>query len=331
LAVILTFFVAHWILSVFFQTFFLHRYGAHRMFTMSKGWERFFHLCTFFFQGSSYLNPRGYAILHREHHAFSDTERDPHSPWHANGFLDMMWKTKIRYEGLVKRTITPESRFEGGYPEWPLLDRLADSWAMRIAFGTAYTLVYIFFAPHWAWFALLPAHYLMGPIHGAIVNWGGHKVGYRNFESDDKSRNTLVFDFLTLGELFQNNHHKYGMAPSFAVRWFEIDPSYAVIRVLAAVGILQLGKEQKGRYVVEEEVVPALGGELPLASPELPYSPRSLPGARAFSCPARRAIHPRRAVTASSRPTLWPLSPLAACSRDPRAASSDPPPRWEAS
>ena len=31
---ILTLFVAHWTFSVFAQTFFLHRYGAHRMFTM---------------------------------------------------------------------------------------------------------------------------------------------------------------------------------------------------------------------------------------------------------------------------------------------------------
>src|SRR3954453_2087820 len=92
--IIIAFFILHWQLSVFFQTFFLHRYGAHRMFTMSKGWERFFHLCTFVFQGSSYLNPRAYAWLHREHHAFSDTERDPHSPHHAKGFGDMMWKTK---------------------------------------------------------------------------------------------------------------------------------------------------------------------------------------------------------------------------------------------
>ena len=45
------FFIAHWQLSVFFQTFFLHRYGAHRMFTMSKGWERFFYLCTYVTQG----------------------------------------------------------------------------------------------------------------------------------------------------------------------------------------------------------------------------------------------------------------------------------------
>ena len=77
---ILVFFVLHWQLSVFFQSFYLHRYGAHRQFSMSKGWERFFHFSTWAVQGSSFLNPRSYAIMHRMHHAFSDTSRDPHSP-----------------------------------------------------------------------------------------------------------------------------------------------------------------------------------------------------------------------------------------------------------
>jgi len=31
----------------------------------------------------------------------------------------------------------------------------------------------------------------MGPIHGAIVNWAGHKYGYQNFDNGDRSRNTL--------------------------------------------------------------------------------------------------------------------------------------------
>ena len=81
----------------------------------------------------------------------------------------------------------------------------------------------------------------MGPIHGAIVNWCGHKYGYANFDNGDNSRNTLVFDFVTMGELFQNNHHKYGSSPNFAVRWFELDPCYQVMRVLSAVGIIELG------------------------------------------------------------------------------------------
>src|SRR5436190_11483224 len=135
---ILVFFVSHWLLSVFFQTFFQHRYGAHKQFTMSKGWERFFHLCTYVAQGSSFLTPRGYAILHRMHHAYSDTEKDPHSPlFHSNVFT-MMWKTKSRYDDFAYRRVAPEPRFEGGLPEWPLLDKLGQSWAMRIFWIVAY-------------------------------------------------------------------------------------------------------------------------------------------------------------------------------------------------
>ena len=39
------------------------------------------------------------------------------------------------------------------------------------------------------------------------MNWCGHRYGYKNFDNGDQSRNTLVFDVLTSGELFQNDHH----------------------------------------------------------------------------------------------------------------------------
>jgi stearoyl-CoA desaturase (delta-9 desaturase) len=246
LLAIALFFVAHWTLSVFFQTFFLHRYGAHRQFTMSPTWERVFHFLTFLTQGSSYLNPRAYAILHREHHAFSDTPRDPHSPHIHTNVATMMWRTKTRYEGLRHHEIEPEPRFAGPTPEWKGLDAISDRWTTRLGFGVAYTLFYIAFAPGPIYFLLLPAHFLMGPIHGAIVNWCGHKYGYRNFDSADRSRNALPWDFVTLGELFQNNHHHAGTRPNFAVRWFEIDPAYFAIRTMAAFGVIRLAAEGAG-------------------------------------------------------------------------------------
>jgi stearoyl-CoA desaturase (delta-9 desaturase) len=241
---VLVFFSAHWLLSIFCQTFFLHRYASHRQFTMTRAWERVFYLATVATQGASFLVPRAYAILHREHHAFSDGPGDPHSPHVFPSLWRMMWATRIRYTGLVERTIHPEPRFEGGYPEWRRLVRLADHWGVRIAWGVLYTLFYVAFAPAWM-FVLLPIHYLMGPVHGAIVNWCGHKYGYRNFKTSDQSRNTLPFDFLTLGELFQNNHHRFAMAPRFAVRWFEVDPTYWVIRLFAALGIIRLDHPQR--------------------------------------------------------------------------------------
>jgi len=248
---ILVFFFAHWVLSIFAQTFFLHRYGAHKMFTMSPGWERFFYVFSFVAQGPSFLIPRAYAILHREHHAFADTERDPHSPLFHPNAMAMMWHTKARYDGYAYRRIEPEARFDGDVPEWMALDRLSQQWTTRILLGTLYTLFYLHFMPNAWWLLLLPVHFVMGPIHGAIVNWAGHMYGYRNFDLRDDSRNTLPFDFLTMGELFQNNHHKYGQRPNFAVRWFEIDPCWQVMRVLVWTGVIRT-REQTWQLAHEQ-------------------------------------------------------------------------------
>ncbi len=126
---IVIFFSAHWVVAAFFQSFFHHRYASHRMFTMGPRTERTFHFLTYLVQGPSYLSPRAYAVLHREHHAYSDTEA---------------------------------------------------------------------------------------------------------------SRNFLPFDFLTLGELFQNNHHRAASRLNFAWRRFEFDPTYAVTRLLAWARVIRL-------------------------------------------------------------------------------------------
>jgi stearoyl-CoA desaturase (Delta-9 desaturase) len=246
MAAVIAFFSFHWLSSVFCQTFFLHRYGAHRQFSLSHRWERAFHLLTYMTQGSSYLNPRGYAILHRMHHAFSDTPRDPHSPVHEPNLFSMMWKTKKSYDDFAYRRVEPEARFDGGVPDWPLLDKVGQSWVMRVGWGAAYTGFYVAFAPSFWWFLLLPAHFIMGPIHGAIVNYCGHKFGYRNFAQDDQSKNTLVFDFVTMGELFQNNHHAFAMSPNFAARRFELDPTYPIIVLFSKLGIIKDLSPQRG-------------------------------------------------------------------------------------
>lgn len=239
-------FVGHWLVSVLFQSLFQHRYAAHRMYTMGPRTERVLHLLTYLVQGTSYLSPRGYAILHREHHAFSDTDRDPHSPHNFKDAVRMMLFTKTRYDDYAYERRLPEARFLGGYPEWKFVDKtLGQSWFMRIAWGVVYTGVYFVFATSPWQFLLLPIHFVMGPVHGAIVNWCGHKYGYQNFDNGDKSRNTLPVDVLTMGELFQNNHHKYGMSPNFAARRWEIDPTWQVMRVLAKLKIIEIATPQR--------------------------------------------------------------------------------------
>lgn len=240
--VILIFFLCHWFLSLFFQTFFLHRYASHRMFKMHPFWEKFFYMMTFLSQGSSFLNPRAYAIMHRMHHAYSDTEKDPHSPHFIEDVWGLMIKTKNIYLQYVNFQIEPEPAFRDRYPTWPLIDRIGDLWVTRSIFILLYITFYVYFAEYWWMFLLLPIHFLMGPIHGAVVNWCGHKYGYSNYDNDDHSKNTLPLDFLMLGELFQNNHHKKPNSVNFASRWFEFDPSYPIIKMLHALHIIRLRK-----------------------------------------------------------------------------------------
>ncbi|HKC66739.1 MAG TPA: acyl-CoA desaturase [Bacteroidia bacterium] len=241
--VILIFFLAHWFLSLFCQTFFLHRYGAHKMFTTNPFWEKFFYFLTFISQGSSFLNPRAYAILHRMHHAYSDTEKDPHSPHFFKDVWQMTMHTKEIYSNYAARKVEPEKPFRGNYPEWPIIDKIGDMWLVRILFGVLYVLFYVKFATAWWMFLLLPIHFFMGPIHGAIVNWCGHKYGYSNYDNDDHSKNTLPVDIFLMGELMQNNHHKKPNSVNFAQKKFEIDPSYQIIKVLTWLRIIKLRRE----------------------------------------------------------------------------------------
>jgi len=209
---------------------------------MEPFWEKFFYLVLLISQGSSFLNPRAYAILHRMHHAYSDTEKDPHSPHFFKDVFGMMIATKNMYLNYLRYKIEPEPAFRGNYPEWPLIDRIGDSWLWRIGCGLFYIGFYVVFANHWWMFILLPIHFLMGPLHGAIVNWCGHKYGYSNHDNEDHSKNSLPWDFLLMGELFQNNHHKKPNSPNFATKWWEFDPTYPVMKVLHWVRIIKIRK-----------------------------------------------------------------------------------------
>jgi len=212
------------------------------MFKMELFWERFFYLILLISQGSSFLNPRAYAILHRMHHAYSDTEKDPHSPHFFKDVFGMMIATKNMYMNYLQFKVQPEPAFQGNYPEWPIVDKIGNSWAWRIACGLFYIGFYVAFANHWWLYLLLPIHFLMGPLHGAIVNWCGHKYGYSNHDNDDHSKNSLPWDFLLMGELFQNNHHKKPNSPNFATKWWEFDPTYPVMKVLHWMRIIKIRK-----------------------------------------------------------------------------------------
>ena len=175
------------------------------------------------------------------HHAYADTEKDPHSPKYDENVFTMMWRTKSNYQSINKKQIEVDERFTRNVPQWESFDKIASSMVSRVLWTGLYVAYFAVFATAlWQWL-FLPVVILMAPIHGAIINWYGHIYGYVNFKVQDTSKNLFPFDFLMMGEGYHNNHHKDGTRANFGgVRWHEIDPTYIIIRVLNSVGLIRL-------------------------------------------------------------------------------------------
>lgn len=237
---ILLFLVIHWYVSLFFQTFFHHRYAAHKMFTMSRTWEKIFFWCCFITQGSSYISPYAYGIMHRLHHAHADTKDDPHSPNNSPNFLTMLLQTRNNYFRIFCGKVSVEERYKKEVPQWFAFDRCIHNWWMRVICGAVYLSVYIMLATSWWMYLFLPLTIAMATVQGALINWWAHRFGYRNFTREDDSRNILPVDIIFWGEAYHNNHHSRPGRADTAYKWFELDPAYLVIRVLDAMKIIRL-------------------------------------------------------------------------------------------
>ncbi len=238
---IVIFIIFLWYSGLFFQTFFLHRYAAHQSFTMSKFAEKVCFVLTWIFQGSNYLSAYGYGVMHRMHHAYADTEKDPHSPKYDSNLFKMMWRTKNVYQDINNQRIEIQAKFTKNVPQWKSFDTFASSKFSRLVWAALYVVFFVFFATAWWQWLLLPVAFLMAPIHGVIINWFAHIYGYVNFKVSDTSKNLLPFDFLMMGEGYHNNHHAHGSRANFGgVRWHEIDVTYCIMLFLSKLGFIKI-------------------------------------------------------------------------------------------
>lgn len=244
--IILLFFAIHWYVSLFFQSFFMHRYAAHGHFTMSRFWEKFFYIGSFITQGSSYISPNTYGIMHRLHHAYTDLPDDPHSPHNTPNVLQMMWVTRNNYYNLWIGKTSAEEKYNKDLPEWEAFDRFAHNWIARVLWGIAYFAFYWYFATAWWQWLFLPLTLAMGSLHGVAVNWWAHKFGYENFKMANTSKNILPVDVLFMGEAYHNNHHKFPGRADNAVKWFEFDITYFIARGLDKIGVIKLKPTRNG-------------------------------------------------------------------------------------
>ena len=64
-----------------------------------------------------------------------------------------------------------------------------------------------------------------------------HIWGYRNYDTPDVSRNNTLVALLASGEGWHNNHHADSRSARHGHKWWEIDLTWMVIRLLMLLGL----------------------------------------------------------------------------------------------
>lgn len=211
---------------MFFITAGYHRYFAHRSYKLARVPQ---FLMAFGATTAAQKGPLWWAGHHRDHHSFSDTDRDVHSP--LKGF----WWSHVGWILCDKYGEAPEHRIRdfAKYPELRFLDRFdfIGPWMLAITCflvaGWSGLVVGFFCSTIVCWHATF------------TVNSLAHVFGRRRYATEDTSRNSALIAVLTMGEGWHNNHHYYQASARQGFTWWEWDPTFYVLRVLSWVGIVR--------------------------------------------------------------------------------------------
>jgi len=205
---------------VFFITAGYHRYFSHRAFRTS----RFFQFVLAFGGcAAAQKGPLWWAGTHRVHHRYTDTDRDPHSPmqgfwWSHVGWVLSPMHKDVDHDDIAEFATYPELRFVDRH-DW------IAPWALGVASflvaGLPGLVIGFFGSTVLLWHATF------------LVNSAAHVFGRRRYATADTSRNNVFVALVTLGEGWHNNHHHYPACARQGFRWWELDVTYWVLRVLA--------------------------------------------------------------------------------------------------
>jgi len=211
--------VSFYILNIIGVWMTLHRYYSHKSFEFKNTFLKwtFTIIATLAGRGS----PLGWVYLHRKHHAYSDTEQDPHSPkflgYKLFGFSHYKKQEEEKMQlFLIKDLMTKEQLF---IHKWYMLIILA----FVISFAVINFQLFYF-----VW--VVPAFLIQ--LSQYNFNYFGHTYGYRNFDTKDDSRNNMWLFPIILGEAWHNNHHANPKDCSTQVKSTEYDPLMKFISII---------------------------------------------------------------------------------------------------
>lgn len=213
-------------------TIYFHRAMAHRALDLHPRLLRACRFMAWFWIG---MNPQEFAAVHRKHHAWCDTENDPHSPvrfgWHGVLLKGLaLYRREVANPETVRKygQGLPQDPWEGFYRRHPNLGLLLQGILWTALLGGPGLLAWgiiLAWIPFWA---------------AGVVNGLGHAFGYRRFDTDDRSTNLSPWGLWIGGEELHNNHHADPSSARFSRAWYELDLGWGVIRLLEILGWAQV-------------------------------------------------------------------------------------------
>ena len=216
--------VLTYVVRLFAVTVFYHRGFAHRAFSAPRlTWFVFALLGV----TATQRGPIWWAGIHRLHHQYADTERDPHNSskgfWHSH----MLWF--LRNDILDIRLDQFKDLSEFAEIRWMNRNDLLVS----IAFAVLIFLLGVALQPLFpgtnGWQMLVWGYFIstVALMHATfLVNSMGHRRGKRTHETQDDSRNLWWLALFTMGEGWHNNHHRFAWSARLGHRWWQIDVGY---------------------------------------------------------------------------------------------------------
>ncbi|HEY0232181.1 MAG TPA: fatty acid desaturase [Dokdonella sp.] len=220
-------------LTIFTVTLYLHRSQSHRGVDFHPVVANFFRFWSWFSTG---MITKEYVAIHRKHHAKCETEEDPHSP-QVHGLNKVLWDGVDLYRTASMDRADME-KYGVGTPNYWIERTLYTPYNTA---GIAVLMVVNFMLFGVVGIALWAIQMLWIPFWAAgVVNGLGHWWGYRNFETADTATNLTPWGVWLGGEELHNNHHAFPSSSKFALRRFEFDVGWAMIRLLQAFGLAKV-------------------------------------------------------------------------------------------
>lgn len=160
-----------------------------------------------------------WCAVHRAHHKHADTEKDPHGP--QGRFLQMQFLAMLVPGG--PRYITDLIRNKTYLFYHRMYWWLHAAWVLLLLMIDYEAIIYAYLFPS---FILWHAMSSLGTLSHLPL------LGYKNFDTKDDSRNIPLLGYLIFGEGWHNNHHKEPGSWQFKRRWFELDLTGFIIRLI---------------------------------------------------------------------------------------------------